>query len=178
MLRQEKSISKNNTSRSFSMHKQSENKHTEEVNQPKSINKINIQRVTRRRRSRKQKLQINIVTGNFVSGVKRACRLPNYQLKELVLVEDLAVEVQHPDAGPLHAGPGRQAQVQAVLQRTLADREAALQFRAGYRWKPIRSRIIALSLRSFFFFFTTVVSTQAASRVDCGESRTVELLSG
>ena len=75
----------------------------------------------------------SIKTPNCAEGIW----LPNDELEELVLVEDLAVEVQHPDTGPLHAGPGREAQVQPVFQGTLADRDAAFQFRAWYRRKPV-----------------------------------------
>lgn len=64
-------------------------------------------------------------------------KLPNDQLEQLELVEHLAVEMQHSNAGPLHAGPRSQAEVQAVLERTLADRQAASQLRAGDGRKSI-----------------------------------------
>lgn len=39
--------------------------------------------------------------------------------------------MQHPDAGPLHAGPRGQAEIQTVLEGTLADRHASPELRAG-----------------------------------------------
>lgn len=71
-------------------------------------------------------------------------QLPNDQLKQLELVEHLAVKMQHPDAGPLHAGPRRQAEIQAVLERTLADRHTPSEFRAGDGWvsiPPVQHRV-------------------------------------
>lgn len=65
------------------------------------------------------------------SGDPGHAQLPNDQLEELELVEHLAVQVQYPDAGPLHARPGGQAEVQTVLEGALADREAAPQLGAG-----------------------------------------------
>lgn len=77
-------------------------------------------------------------------------QLPNYQLEQLELVEHLTVQVQHPDAGPLHARPGCQAEIEPVLQWALADREAPLQLGAGYRREtipPIQHRVPPVARR-------------------------------
>lgn len=77
-------------------------------------------------------------------------QLPNYQLEQLELVEHLTVQVQHPDAGPLHARPGCQAEIEAVLERALADREAPLQLGAGYGREtipPIQHRVPPVARR-------------------------------
>lgn len=77
-------------------------------------------------------------------------QLPNYQLEQLELVEHLTVQVQHPDAGPLHARPGCQAEIEPVLQRALADREAPLQLGPGYGREtipPIQHRVPPVSRR-------------------------------
>lgn len=58
-------------------------------------------------------------------------QLPNDQLEQLELVEHLAVQMQHLDTGPLHAGPRGQAEIQTVLERTPADGHAASELRAG-----------------------------------------------
>lgn len=63
--------------------------------------------------------------------------LPNDQLEQLELVEDFTVEMEDPDACPLHARPGCQAEIEAVLQWALADGEASLQLGTGYRGKTI-----------------------------------------
>lgn len=75
-------------------------------------------------------LLIFIRTNHIYQVINRHMQLPNDQLKQLELVEHLAVEMQHSDAGPLHAGPRCQAEVQTVLKRTFADRHTSSEFRA------------------------------------------------
>lgn len=63
--------------------------------------------------------------------------LPNDELEEFKLIKDLAIEVQYSDASPPHARPGCKAKIEAVLQGTLANGNAALQLGSGYRWESI-----------------------------------------
>lgn len=92
----------------------------------------------------------NPVEGNSFSETNLAGQLPNYQLEQLELVEHLTVQVQHPDASQFHARPGRQAKIQAILQGTLSNGDAAFQFRTRNRWKsifPIEHRVPPSSWR-------------------------------
>lgn len=56
--------------------------------------------------------------------------------------------MQHPDTGPLHAGPRGQAEIQAVLERALADGHAAPELRAcdgRVSVPPVQHRISSAS---------------------------------
>lgn len=77
-------------------------------------------------------------------------QLPNDQLKQLELVEHLAVEMQNPDAGPLHAGPRGQTEIQTVLEGTFADRHTPSKLRTGdgrESISPIQHRIPSARLQ-------------------------------
>lgn len=58
--------------------------------------------------------------------------------------------MQYPDAGPLHAGPRSQAEIQTVLEGTLADRHASSELRAAdgrISVPPIQHRVPSARLR-------------------------------